>query len=175
MTVTQSIDRTAAAGRSVSGGRSVDESSASLAAGSTAAPGSTAARSEGVITFTRPLLGWPDSRRYALAPLGEGYGPFCSLVSLDEDGLRFVVVAPATLFTDYRFEVPDDDVAALDLRPDAKVSVFVLVRTRGVPSPVVNLLAPIVVNPHSGAAAQVVLAESGYGLMVPVDAGTARP
>jgi flagellar assembly factor FliW len=137
----------------------------------------TAASADGdvVLTFARPLIGLERSTRYAIRPLGAEWEPYSSLVSLDEPSLAFLVVPPAALFEDYVIEIPEEDCAQLELSDAADVVVLLIVRRRGVPTPVVNLVAPIVINRRTRAAAQVVLQESGYGLMVPVDAGTARP
>lgn len=128
-----------------------------------------------VLTFARPLIGLEKSTRYAVVPLGAEWEPYTSLVSLDEPSLAFLVVPPAALFEDYVIEIPEEDCAQLELEDAADVVTLLIVRRRGVPTPVVNLVAPIVVNRRTRVAAQVVLQESGYGLMVPVDAGTARP
>jgi flagellar assembly factor FliW len=128
-----------------------------------------------VLTFARPLIGLDRSIRYAVRPLGADWEPYTSLVSLDEPALAFLVVPPAALFEDYVIEVPEEDCAQLELTDAADVVVLLIVRRRGVPTPVVNLVAPIVVNRRTRMAAQVILQDSGYGLMVPVDAGTARP
>lgn len=128
-----------------------------------------------VLTFARPLIGLDRSTRYAIRPLGPDWEPYTSLVSLDEPSLAFLVVPPAALFDDYVIEVPEEDCAQLELTDAADVVVLLIVRRRGVPTPVVNLVAPIVVNRRTRMAAQVILQDSGYGLMVPVDAGTARP
>jgi flagellar assembly factor FliW len=128
-----------------------------------------------VVEFVRPIIGFEGSTRYAVRPLGAELEPYSSLVSLDEPDLGFVVVPPAALFEDYVIEVPEGDAAQLELGDASDVVVLVIVRRRGVPSPVVNLMAPIVINRTTRAAAQVVLQDSDYGLMVPADAGTARP
>lgn len=128
-----------------------------------------------VLTFARPLLGLEGSTRYAVNPLGPDWEPYTSLVSLDEPALAFLVVPPGVLFEDYVIEIPEEDCTQLELEDANDVLVLVIVRRRGVPTPVVNLVAPIVVNRRTRMAAQVVLQESGYGLTVPVDAGTARP
>lgn len=130
---------------------------------------------ERLLEFVRPIIGFAGATRYALRPLGEQLEPFGSLVSLDREDLSFVVAPPAMLFDDYVIEVPEGDCRDLGLAEPSDTGVLVIVRSRGVPVPVVNLMAPIVVNRRTGAAAQVVLEDSGYGLMVPVDAGTARP
>lgn len=128
-----------------------------------------------VLTFARPLLGLEGSTRYAVNSLGPEWEPYTSLVSLDEPALAFLVVPPGVLFEDYVIEIPEEDCTQLELEDAGDVLVLVIVRRRGLPTPVVNLVAPIVVNRRTRMAAQVVLQESGYGLTVPVDAGTARP
>jgi len=127
------------------------------------------------VTFVRPLIGIDRSTRYVIRPLGASWDPYVALVSLDEPALAFMIVPPAALFDDYVVEIPEDDVAQLALEDGDDAVVFLIVRRHGVPTPVVNLVAPVVVNRRTLVAAQVVLQDSGYGLMVPVDAGSARP
>ena len=125
--------------------------------------------------FIRPLIGFERSTRFALRSLGAQYEPYAALVSLDEPDLRFVVVPPGVVFRDYVIEVPDSDRQLLHLTDASEVAVLAVVRRQGVPTPVVNLMGPIVVNRRTRDAAQVVLQDSDYGVMVPVDGGTARP
>lgn len=132
---------------------------------------------EVTLRFARPIPGAPfrHSLHYALQPLGPQYGPFASLVSLDQPDLHFVVAAPGLLFTDYVYDLPEADQAELEIRDASEVATLAIVRRRDVPVPVVNLRAPIVVNKRCKLAAQVLLDEAcGFGLMVPVDAGSAR-
>lgn len=132
---------------------------------------------EVTLRFVRPIPGAPfrHSRNYALRPLGPQYGPYASLVSLEQPDLCFVVAAPGLLFTDYVFELPEPDQAELEVRDASEVATLAIVRRRDVPAPVVNLRAPIVINKRLKIAAQVLLDEEcGFGFMVPVDAGSAR-
>jgi flagellar assembly factor FliW len=129
---------------------------------------------ERVLTFERPLIGFPGSRRFALRSLGTAYEPFAVLASLDEAGLEFIVVSPGVLFRDYVVEIPAPDVSALGLAGSAEVEILALVTRRGSAAPTANLLGPIVVNKLNDEAAQVVLQDSPYGVAVPVDAGSAR-
>ena len=130
---------------------------------------------ERVLEFVRPIIGWEESTRFALRSLGAEYAPYLTMTSLDQAGLQFVVVPPGRLFADYVIEVPaaDRQLLALDDRADALV--LAIVRRRGVATPVVNLMGPIVVNRRNGHATQVVLQDAAYAAAVPVDAGTARP
>lgn len=128
-----------------------------------------------VLELVRPLIGFDHSARYALRALGVQYEPYASLVSLDEPDVRFVVVPPGLVFPDYVIEIPDSDRQLLDLHGAGEVAVLGIVRRHGLPAPAVNLMGPIVVNRRTRVAAQVVLQDSDYGVMVPVDSGTARP
>lgn len=127
------------------------------------------------IELARPMIGWPESTRFALRPLGPDFEPYVALSSLDQPGLDFVVVPPGALFGDYVIEIPSDDVETLGLAGPEETTVLVLVTPRGQPVPTVNLLGPLVVNRRTGRGLQVVLDGAGYGSAVPVDAGTARP
>lgn len=140
-----------------------------------ASTGPAASQDTLVLTFARPMIGLERTTRYAVHPLGAQWEPYVALVSLDEPSLALLVVPPAALFDDYVIEIPEDDCVQLELTDAADAVVLIIVRRRDVPTPVVNLVAPIVVNRRTRMAAQVVLQDSGYGLMVPVDAGTARP
>ncbi|MDA8074602.1 MAG: flagellar assembly protein FliW [Actinomycetota bacterium] len=136
------------------------------------APGGT------VLSFVRPIVAFERSRRYVVRPLGPHYEPFASLVSLDVPGLNFVVVPPGLVFADYVYIVPERDVVELrlgEVADPSEIQTLVIVRRRDVPSPVVNLRAPIVINRTLHLASQVVLEDDcGFGFMVPVDAGSAR-
>jgi flagellar assembly factor FliW len=127
------------------------------------------------IELARPMIGWPESTRFVVRPLGADFEPYVALSSLDQPGLDFVVVPPGALFEDYVIEIPSDDVETLGLAGPEETAVFVLVTPRGGPVPTVNLLGPLVVNRRTMRGLQVVLDSAGYGSAVRVDAGTARP
>ncbi|HMD45971.1 MAG TPA: flagellar assembly protein FliW [Acidimicrobiales bacterium] len=137
--------------------------------------GGTASAAGRGIELVRPMLGFPDSTRFSIAPLGVDYEPYAVLSSLDQPGLEFVVVPPGVLFDDYVIEVPEEDAAALELTDAADAAVLALVTRRATLVPTVNLLGPIVINQQTRRAVQVVLQDDRYGATVPVDAGTSRP
>lgn len=141
----------------------------------TAAHGGAMVLDERVLSFVRPLIGFPGSTRYVLRSLGEAYEPFAALSSMDEDGLGFIVVSPGALFPDYVVEIPDAEVALLGLTGSADAEVLTLVTRRLGAPPTVNLMGPVVVNRRDQRAMQVVLQDLDYGVAVAVDAGSARP
>ena len=120
-----------------------------------------------VLEFPEGLPGFPSVRRFELGEL-DNMAPFCVLKSLDMPGLQFVVVPPGALFENYVIEVPEDDVAGLELAQadDALVLVIVTVSQ----PPTVNLLGPVVVNRRTGRSRQVVLIGSGYEVRTPLAA-----
>jgi flagellar assembly factor FliW len=110
-----------------------------------------------VLTMTGGLAGFPRAERYALVEVPQAASLFL-LHSLDVPGLEFVVTAPGLFFPDYTPEIDDASAAALDLT-DAADALLLVVLTVGEESATTtaNLLAPIVINQRTRAAAQVIL------------------
>jgi flagellar assembly factor FliW len=121
-----------------------------------------------VIDMVRPLVGFPEHARFALVQL-DGASDLCSLISLDEPGLRFLVVPPAAFFPDYAPEVGDDVVADLGIESASDVLVLVVLNAgAGLHDTTANLAAPLLVNPATRQAGQVVLDESGLPVAAPL-------
>lgn len=142
-------------------------------------PGSPAGDDPGrqVVEFVEPIPGFPDERTFSLAPLGEDAVLFV-LRSLRTPRLRFVVMPPAAFFPDYQPAVDAQDVAALgdlagrvtgDGEPEVELQVLVIVSvTDSITDATANLLAPIVLDPASGRAMQVVLNDARLPLRAPL-------
>ncbi len=120
-----------------------------------------------VLEMVRPMVGFPELRRFALARLDEA-GVVCDLRSLDED-LRFVVVPPAMFFSDYAPEVDDDLVTALGADGEDDLLLLAVVTLGTEPGDATaNLMAPVVVNHRTRRAAQVVLDDPDLPLRAPL-------
>jgi flagellar assembly factor FliW len=112
-----------------------------------------------VIEMAEPMLGFPDHARFALVRLDDE-GVLCSLKSVEDPELRFLVVPPHVFFPDYAPEIDDATVAALGIERAEDVLVLVVVNPgEQASSATANLLAPVVVNTVSRQATQVVLSE----------------
>jgi flagellar assembly factor FliW len=117
-----------------------------------------------VITLVEPLLGFPDHGTYSLVRLDES-GLVCTLVSHDDEAVRFLVAAPHVFFPEYAPEIDDESLAALEVdtadpRSVEDLVVFVLVSSRADDSTTTaNLMAPIVVNHRTHRGVQVLLAD----------------
>lgn len=121
-----------------------------------------------VIEMVRPMPGFPDRRRFALVRLDPD-GDLCSLASLDEPGLRFLVVPPARFFPDYAPEVEDDVLADLEIGSGADVLVLVVLNAgTSLAETTANLAAPVLVNTATRRGGQIVLDEPGLPLAAPL-------
>ena len=112
-----------------------------------------------VIEMVAPMPGFPDHQRFALVQLDEA-GVLCSLQSVQDPALRFLVVPPAAFFPDYTPVIDDATVAALGIE-SADDAIVLLVVNPGddAGAATANLLAPVVVNLATRQGGQVVLDE----------------
>lgn len=123
-----------------------------------------------VIELAHPMPGFPDDARFALVRLDDD-GVLHGFRSLDSDDLQFVVVPPAPFFPDYTPEIGDDVVTELGIAPDDASDVLVLLVVRAGASladTTVNLRAPLVVNPATRRASQVILDDADLPLAAPL-------
>lgn len=117
------------------------------------------------IRFVRHLPGFPGLSRYALIDLGQaGTEPVLfELRSLERPEIRFMVGVPGAFFPDYEIEL--DAVSCEELGLDDAADALVLVVLTVGPdlgTSTANLMAPVVVNARTRAAAQVILSGSDW-------------
>jgi len=122
-----------------------------------------------VLTFDNGLPGFAQAHKFVVVPMEEELRPFCRMMSMDQEGLQFVVVPPYPLFSDYQIEIDEDTVDRLDLKDASDVVALLIVDPKRPPeTPTVNLLAPVIFNKRTFAAAQVVLHGSTYSASTPL-------
>jgi flagellar assembly factor FliW len=121
-----------------------------------------------VIEMVHPMPGFPDQQRFALVQLDDD-GLLCALRSLDDPGLRFLVVPPTTFFPDYAPVVDDATVADLGISSAEEVLVLVILKAgESLGSTTANLLAPLLVNTVTQQACQVVLDDPELSISTPL-------
>jgi flagellar assembly factor FliW len=121
-----------------------------------------------VIELVRPMPGFPDRRRFALVRLDPA-GELCSMTSLDDPALRFLVVPPARFFPDYAPEVEDEVLADLEIESAAEVLLLVVLNAgTSLASTTANLAAPVLVNPATRRGGQIVLDRPDLPLAAPL-------
>lgn len=121
-----------------------------------------------VIDLVHPMPGFPDRSKFALVQLDDD-GVLCSLTSLEEDGLRFLVVPPVQFFPDYAPVIDDATAAQLGISSAEDVLVLcVLTAGESLASTTANLAAPVLVNTRTSRAAQVVLDDPQLSVATPL-------
>ena len=121
-----------------------------------------------VLEMVQPMAGFPDQRRFALARLDDT-GLVCDLHSLDDPGLRFVVVPPTTFFADYAPEIGDSVVTELGVESEDDVLALVVVTLGDRPEDATaNLMAPVLVNHRTRRAGQFLLDDADLPLRAPL-------
>ena len=121
-----------------------------------------------VLEMVQPMAGFPDQRRFALARLDDT-GLVCDLHSLDDPGLRFVVVPPTTFFTDYAPEIDDSVVTELGVETEDDLLALVVVTLGENPQDATaNLMAPVLVNHRTRRAGQFLLDDADLPLRAPL-------
>jgi len=122
------------------------------------------------VRFAAPLLGLEHLSRFALVELDPD-SPLLSLESLEDAAVRLLVLDPAVVVEGYAPVLDGVSRAAVGLAPGEEGQLFVVVSPgASLVESTINLLAPILVNPATGTAAQVVLTGSTYPLRQPLAA-----
>ncbi len=116
---------------------------------------------ETIITFTQPILGFQEYRRFVLLP-----GPSDSLSWLqatDTGELAFILLNPYTVQPEYRVELRRGDLTELGAANMEELEVYTLVVVPPDRQKIrTNLKAPIIINPNQRLAKQVILEKGDY-------------
>ena len=115
------------------------------------------------VNLTEPLPGFPGHRDYVLVA-ADATGLLRWLQSVDPTGPRFLVVPPGPFVPEYAPRLPGATLTELGLAAATEAELFcvVTVPDGDVLAATANLRAPVVVNPGTGRARQVVLTEGGH-------------
>jgi flagellar assembly factor FliW len=107
------------------------------------------------LTFVEPLPGLGGARNFVLESVADADGLY-RLSTRDDARERLYVADPSRCVDGYDPAIPEAALDHLGLDRDEDPLVLVVVNPAD-GTPVVNLLAPILVNPSNGAAEQVIL------------------
>lgn len=116
---------------------------------------------EAIVTFTQPIVGFQDYRRFVLLP---GPSEFLRwLQSTDSGDLAFILMDPTTVIPDYRVDIASHDLSELAANALEDLEVYTLVVVPQDRTKVrTNLKAPILINPKQRLGKQVILERSDY-------------
>jgi flagellar assembly factor FliW len=120
------------------------------------------------LTFVVAPPGLEPLRRFALVRLDDD-GLIFALRSLEKPDVRLLVVPPRPFFPDYAPVLGEQDRATLGIEDASDALVLLVVQPgESISDSTANLLAPVVVNATTRAAAQVVLTGSDLPLQAPL-------
>jgi flagellar assembly factor FliW len=118
--------------------------------------------------FAEAVPGFPEERDFTVHAV-DAAGVLYALRSTRTPGLRFVLTAPGAFFPDYAPDLVPGDLHALGVGGGDEVIVLVMVTvTHSIQDATANLLAPVIIDPRTGTAMQVVLADSLLPLRAPL-------
>jgi len=118
-----------------------------------------------IYTFPEGLPGFEDKRNFALIDNSSENSPFKWLQSVEDGNLAFVVVDPFSIVPDYEVDIPEDEIAALEINDINEILLFtVVVIPENIKNISANLLAPIVINTRKNIAKQVTLNNEKYSI-----------
>ncbi|NJC21203.1 flagellar assembly factor FliW [Arthrobacter pigmenti] len=120
------------------------------------------------LRFTSPPPGLAPLVDFSLRAIDGAEGLY-SLESTEQAGVRLFVLDASRYFTGYEPAVPLADRAGLGLEEADEPTVFVVANPGG-DGTTVNLMAPILVNPATGAATQVILDGGQWPMRAPLAA-----
>ncbi len=117
---------------------------------------------DSVITFTQPIIGFQEYRRYVLMSVPGG-GEVKWLQSTDSGDLAFILMNPLQIFPGYTVELRAEEMRELAVATVEELDVYTLVVVPNDPAKVrTNLRAPILISPKHRLGKQTVLDRSNY-------------
>ncbi len=130
--------------------------------------GTIAVDDSAVITFTQPIIGFQELRRFVILP-----GPSGSMVSwlqsVDSGSLAFLVMDPRQVVPDYRVDPGPNELAELAATTVADLDIYTLVVVPHDRTQVrTNLKAPIIINAKHRLGKQMVLDRTDYPIQYPL-------
>lgn len=117
---------------------------------------------EQVITFTQPIIGFQEYRRFVLMPAADD-GSVQWLQSTENGDLAFLLIDPRQVLPDYAVRLGEQELAELAVAGVDELQIFTLLVIPEDQSQVrTNLKAPILINMKHRLARQQVMDRSDY-------------
>lgn len=126
------------------------------------APAGSAAEAK-AFEFSSGLYGFPDVKHYVVTEVAGGGDLFKLMLAVDRSDLGFTLVYPFAFFGDYAPDISDSDVRELGAeRPDDLLVMAIANVPEKFQDATANLKAPLVFNPFTRKARQVILTDERY-------------
>jgi len=116
-----------------------------------------------IYTFPDGIPGFETDKRFTLIGL-EDLDGFACLQCVDRGDLSFFIVNPFAFFSDYEFQLPDEDARQLGVEDPVDLAVWTIVNVKDrLETATVNLVAPVVLNVRNRIGRQIILVDPHLG------------
>jgi flagellar assembly factor FliW len=118
---------------------------------------------EKAFEFSPGLYGFPDAKRFVVTDVAGGGDVFKVMLSLDQPGLGFTLVLPAAFFPEYAPDISEDDFRGVGAtKPEDLVVMAIANVPEDFKQTTANLKAPLIFNPYTLRARQIILTDDRY-------------
>ncbi len=119
-------------------------------------------KEEKIINFTKPILGFDNCREYIMLE-NESIFPTFWLQSVNNPDIAFPVVSPNIVDENYSFKLPAHELEDIQLKKiEDAIILTLMVVPESISSMRTNMRAPIIYNPVTKMAKQLILNDEKY-------------
>ena len=123
-----------------------------------------------VLTFPAGLFGFEEEHQFLLLPFDGSADPLLCFQSIQTPALAFVAMDPFALMPDYAPVLQPNELKDLGVADSQALGYYVLcVVKKPVSDSTVNLKCPVVINPDTWVARQVILETDAYEMRHPLN------
>lgn len=117
-----------------------------------------------IIYFKEGIFGFENFKKYTIIEFESGSDNILCLQSIDDEELAFVLMNPFNLMADYNPQLSDSDIEdlAIDENTEGVLYYVICVVKDTISESTVNMKCPIVINPKSNMAKQIILDSEEY-------------
>lgn len=124
---------------------------------------------EDILSIPEGLFGFETEKSYLLIHFDENDSALLCLQNLQDEDLAFVLTNPFCIMPDYRPVPAREDMEALGLSDDSEVTFYsICVIHDKLEDCTVNLKCPLVINPETRHARQIILDDTSYTFKHPL-------
>lgn len=118
---------------------------------------------EKVFEFPAGIFGFPTIKRFLVSEIPGGGELFKQLVAVDDPNIAFTIVFPFAFFPDYAPDIPDEEMREVEAQNAEQVLLYLIANVpQQFKEATANLRAPLLFNPFSRKARQLILADDRY-------------
>ena len=124
---------------------------------------------EDLIHFPAGLFGFEEENGFLILPFEGGNGNLLCMQSVSTPALAFVVMSPFSLLSDYMPVLQPAELRQFGVSDVQELGYYVFCAVKNpVSASTVNLKCPVVVNPATRVARQVIMETEAYGMRHPL-------